>query len=148
MLKALITTLFVVGTASVAVAGPAVRDHRTAPAYQPDVHAKHRSGPIRPVWTTLGGVYRPTDGAVSFRVSPAANRFTTLRLQSASGKSLIQRVRIQFANGGQQVVNLNRYISPENPIITIDLKGQARNITQVTVVGRNARASSYNVLAI
>ncbi len=166
-LKALITTL-VLGSssvASVAVAhpghapnaptAPSVRDHR-APAYQPIRHEApiyrspyHRPF-YRPAWVTLGSVDDIVDGEMSFRVGRFAHdrQFTTLKLQSEGGKSLINRVLIRFANGRTQVVELNQYLNASNPAITIDLKGQARSVTKVTVIGRNARQSAYRVLAI
>ena len=175
-IKALITML-VLGSSSVAMArpvtvsgtaeaswtygttrapAPIVRDHRThvrapapAPAYQADYHRPHRSPPFVPVWTTLGAMNRIADGEMSFAVNPYASRFSTLKLQSSAGKSLIYRVKIQFANGRTQVVELNKYLMAGSPTITIDLAGEAaRSIRNVTVVGRNARMSAYSVLAI
>jgi len=171
-IKALITML-VLGSSSVAMArpvtvsgsvkaswtygtapAPIVRDHRTqvparAPAYQTDHHAKHRSPPFVPVWTTLGAMNRVADGEMSFAVNPYASRFSMLKLQSSAGKSLIYRVKIQFANGRTQVVELNKYLMAGSPTITIDLAGEgALSIKNVTVVGRNARMSAYSVLAI
>ena len=171
-IKALITML-VLGSSSVAMArpvtvsataeaswtygtapAPIVRDHRTqvparAPAYQTDYHRPHRSPPFVPVWTTLGAMNRIADGEMSFAVNPYASRFSMLKLQSSAGKSLIYRVKIQFANGRTQVVELNKYLMAGSPTITIDLAGEAaRSITNVTVVGRNARMSAYSVLAI
>lgn len=160
-LKALITT-FVLGSSSVAMAhpghAPAVRDHR-APAYQqptyqqPIRHAApyYRAPAHRPAWVTLGSVDDIVDGEMSFRVGRFAHdrQFTTLKLQSQSGKSLINRVLIRFANGRTQVVELNQYLTASSPAITIDLKGQqGRSITKVTVIGRNARQSAFRVLAI
>jgi hypothetical protein len=161
-LTALITTL-VLGSSSVAMARPAsptvVRDHRTpvqqpapiyqpapqpAPIYQPapDYHRPHHRS-----WITLGGIDHKVDGAMSFGVR-WGQQFSTLKLKSEAGKSLINRVVIQFANGRTQVVELNQYLNRSNPTITIDLDGRARAIAKVTVVGRNARSSAYRVLAI
>ena len=112
-----------------------------APIYQPH-HAR---------WVTLGAINQIADGAMTFRVGRfnerAAERFSTLKLQSEGGKSLIYRVQIQFANGRTQTVEINRYLNAANPSITIDLEGRGRAITKVTVVGRNARQSAYRVLA-
>ncbi|HSK05025.1 MAG TPA: hypothetical protein VK932_27440, partial [Kofleriaceae bacterium] len=107
--------------------------------------------PFVPLWATLGTESRIIDGAMSFRVDPRLRsaRFTALKLQSSAGKSLIHRVEIQFANGRKQIVALNQYLTAASPTITIDLAGDAaRSIRNVTVVGRNARQSSYSVLAI
>lgn len=167
-LKALITML-VLGTSSVAsvaaprpVPAPIVRDHRTQPApvfqptpvhlppvYRPPVYQPRPLPPVqRPSWVTLGGVHQITDGAMTFRVGRLARGFSTLKLQSAAGKSLIQRVLIQFMNGRTQTVELGRYLNASNPTITIDLAGRTRSIAKVTVIGRNARQSAFRVLAI
>ena len=150
--KAFITML-VLGSSSVAMAHPVsysgfegapvvVRDHRM-PA--PELH----SGPFVPQWTTLGTENQIASGAMQFRVSPSLGKFSMLKLQTAAGKALINRVEIKFTNGATQVVALNQYLTAANPIITIDLDGnKARSIRNVTVVGKNARQSAYRVLAI
>jgi hypothetical protein len=102
---------------------------------------------------TLGTENQIVDGAMAFRVNARqnngfANGFTTLRLQSTAGKSLINRVEIQFANGGRQVVQVGQYLNASSPMITIDLDGERRAIRSVTVVGRNARQSAFNVQAM
>lgn len=167
-IKALITTLLVLGSSSVALArpvtasghagAPIVRDHRahgpSAPAFEPAFEpayggATYHSRRFVPLWATLGAESRIVDGEMAFHVNPYRGRFTTLKLQSTSGKSLVYRVKIQFANGRTQVVELNRYLNASSPTITIDLAGDAaRAIRKVTVVGRNARQSAYSVLAI
>jgi hypothetical protein len=168
-LKALVTML-VLGSSSVALARPVavsgsagasitVRDHRAprdyrapVPAPAPAHDGSYRTPPpFVPLWVTLGTESRIIDGAMAFRVNPTLRsaRFSALKLQSAGGKSLIHRVEIQFANGRTQVVQLNQYLTAASPTITIDLAGDAaRAIRNVTVVGRNARQSSYSVLAI
>lgn len=158
-IKALITTV-ILGSSSVAMARPVVvsthadaqltiRDHR-APQPQPQYgfQAWRRPAP-RPMWMTLGSINQITDGNMSFAVRQSAGRLSTLKLQTGAGKSLIYRVLVQFASGATQTVELNQYLNAANPTITIDLAGaSARAVTNVTVVGRNARLSSYSVLAI
>jgi hypothetical protein len=164
-IKALITTL-VLGSSSVAMARPVAPIHdrpipvepdggpgympAPRPIYQPAPRPYYPGAYHRASWTTLGGVSHIVDGEMSFR--PARFRgeqqFSTLKLQSDAGKSLIYRVLIQFQNGRTQVVELNQYLNASNPSIQIDLNGRARSIAKVTVVGRNARQSAYRVLAI
>src|SRR5262249_8971941 len=156
--KALIT-LLVLGSSSVAMAHPVsysgiegasvvVRDHRM-PAPAPAYEGSFRSPVFVPQWTTLGTESQIASGAMKFHVSPSVGKFTMLKLQTAAGKSLINRVEIKFANGATQVVALNQYLTAANPRITIDLDGDsARSIRNVTVVGKNARQSSFSVLAI
>src|SRR5690242_1903677 len=117
-IKALITML-VLGSSSVAMAHPvsnvgfeggpvSIRDHR--PTFVPQ-------------WTMLGTENQIANGAVKFRVNAATGKFSMLRLQTTAGKSLINRVEIQFGNGARQVVALNQYLTASNPRITIDLDG-------------------------
>lgn len=167
--KALIPTLFVLGSSSIAMArpvtvtghaeatltlggglaatSPMIRDHRS---YRPEVPAPAADcAPSQSAWITLGGINRIVDGDMSFTVGRWGRQFSTLKLQSSAGKSLIYRVKVQFTNGRTQVVELNKYLNAASPSITIDLDGySARSIAKVTVVGRNARQSAYSVLAI
>src|SRR5262245_8494483 len=110
-IKALITTL-VLGSSSVAMAHPVatqiVRGQPT-PVYQPapvPQPAYHRAA-----WMTLGSVNQIANGAMAFRVGWNAEQFSTLKLQSQGGKTLVQRVLIQFANGRMQMVELNQYLT-------------------------------------
>ncbi len=156
--KALITT-FVLGSSaarpsSVAMAHLVAAPVTVRPVAQPVAEPLHRApmpapyeltyqlGYRRSSWVTLGGVNHIVDGQMSFRLGRmglASERFSTLQLQSQAGKSLIQRVLIQFGNGRTQVVEVNQYLNASNPTITIDLDGRARTISKVTVIGRNAR---------
>ena len=173
-LKALITTL-VLGSSSVAMAHPVSAPAPVSqPVYQPVSQPIYR-GPMppqyapgyepavyqpqyqHPSWVSLGSVDHIVDGQMTFRLgragragrfSGAGEQFSTLKLQSEAGKSLIQRVLIQFSNGRTQVVEVNQYLNASNPAITIDLEGRTRTIAKVTVIGRNARQSAYRVLAI
>jgi hypothetical protein len=129
---------------------PVVRDHRTqhaAPAPGP-LH----SPPFIPAWVTLGTVDRILETSIAFRADQrqtgVANGFTTIRLQSTAGKSLISRVEITFANGATQVVQLGQYLTAASPVITIDLAGERRAVRTVNVVGRNARQSAFSVQAM
>ena len=147
-IKALITML-VLGSSSVAMAHPvSYSGFEGAPIVDRD-HRMPHSGPFVPQWTTLGTESQISSGAMKFRVSPSLGKFSMLKLQTTSGKALINRVEIQFTNGGKQTVALNQYLNASNPIITIDLEGNwARSIRNVTVIGKNARQSAYSVLAI
>jgi hypothetical protein len=161
-IKALVTML-VLGSSSVAMArpvtvqsyeeAPIVRDHRRLPPESAAAEGAPRTPPFVPPWVTIGTESRAIDGAMAFRVSPRldngfAKGFTTLRLLSAGGKSLISRVEIQFANGRRQLVELNKYLTASSPSLIIDLDGERRSIRKVTVVGRNARQSTFSVQAM
>ena len=161
MLKALITTL-ILGSSSAAMArpvapiyqptqpAPTYRHYEPAPVYRTPAYRTpaYRTPAYRSSWVTLGSVNHIADGEMSFWMGRTMNdRFSTLKLKSSAGKSLIQRVLIQFANGRTQTVDVNQYLNASNPTITIDLQGRERAISKVTVIGRNARQSSFSVLA-
>jgi hypothetical protein len=145
--------LHVSGAAHFGTKGPAYRPHQPAPVYH---RPAYQPAPVyrpvyRPAWVSLGGVSHIADGEMSFwpnRFAREGREFSTVKLQSNGGKSLIYRVLIQFQNGRTQTVELNQYLNASNPSITIDLAGRTRQIAKVTVIGRNARQSAFQVMAI
>ena len=158
---ALVTAL-VLGSSSVALARPyatpVVRDHRAPqvvvlptqlPQQAPMTPTWYPPRPApRPAWLTLGTVNQIIDGDMAFYVGHRTSKLSTLKLQNLTGKTLVQRVLIQFANGRTQTVELNQYLMASSPTLTIDVQGEARSVTKVTVVGRNARQSAYSLLAV
>jgi hypothetical protein len=159
-LKALITTL-VIGSSSVALAaptvGPTVRDHRNALDYHTTAGIQFQGPPARPVrpirpapltWVTLANNMQVA-GRTSIKVAPTARQFTRLELRAQQGNTSIDKVTIVFGNGRSQVVDLNRKLSKRDSTLSIDLKGNARSIDRIVVVGKSkGRRASLDVLAI
>lgn len=168
-LKALITTI-VLGTSSVALAAPVVRDHRT-PAPTPVATIDHRntidinaSAELRfgrpgyyptpaPMPPTLSWISLANDAKVSgrtaIRVPQGTRAFTKLELRAQQGNTQIDRVLITFGNGQTQTVELNKRLSKFQSAISIDLNGSSRFITKVVLVGKsNGRRASVDVLAL
>jgi hypothetical protein len=167
-IKALITTL-VIGSSSVALAAPTVRDHRTSD-YSPtidhrnaidinasaDIRFQQRQRPVRPMppvyvaptWVTLANDMQ-VNGRTSIKVSPTARQFTKLELRAEQGNTSIDKVMIVFGNGRSQVVDLKTRLGKRDSSVSIDLTGNARSIERIVLVGRsNGRRASLDVLAI
>src|SRR5690242_14610347 len=102
-IKALITTL-VLGTSSLAVAAPAVRDHRTPVVAPAPAAFWHRPAP-RPMYPVTLASSQTVNGRDVIRVSAAQRAFTKLELRSTKGRTKLDKVMITFANGGTQLID-------------------------------------------
>jgi len=175
--KAIIASL-VLGSSSVAMAAPSVtvsataqgsygttvvRDHRdegheassvvVQPAYQ---EASWHSGwdggrklpPVyRPV-TLASGLSFAGDGRKFITVGAQAGRFETLQISAAGGRTFLQQVYVQFANGQEQVIrNLDRTLTG-NESVTLDLDGGRRGIRRIVVYGNNGRRRSAGAFSV
>jgi hypothetical protein len=174
-LKILITTL-ILGSSSVALAAPEVRDHRThttttivapppvAPIAQPSVIVTpvrfDKRVQVKPVpaswrrpavqsWTTLANNAR-IDGRMVLDLKAFNRQFSRLALRSdGNGRTKIDRVMILFGNGQRQVVELDAKLSKKSANVSIDLQGDTRNIDKIVLVGKtNGRNASIDVLAL
>jgi hypothetical protein len=157
----------VVGTSSIAAAAPTVRDHRgNAPAsvsvnagfhgelaVRPNVYPMIRPQPMPPrplpiSWVTLANDTQ-LDGRTLIKVAPSTRAFTKLQLRADDGRAQIDRVMITFGNGRTQVVKLDKKLSKRDSSISIDLRGESRNIERIVVVGRtHGRGAGLDVLAL
>ena len=64
-----------------------------------------------------------------------AGRFQKLDIRSASGRTFIKQVYVQFDNGQEQVLrNLDRTLVG-NDCLTLDLDGGRRSIRRIVVYG-------------
>jgi hypothetical protein len=170
-LKALITTL-VIGSSSIALAGPTVRDHRTpAPTvtttsaaaqlqFRGDIRLadgrmQRRPAPApaytRPLtWVSLADNAQ-VNGRALINVARTQRQFTKLSIRAeGNGRTSIDQVMIEFGNGKRQVVKLDAKLSvKKQPSLTIDLAGDSRKIQRIVLVGKsNGRNASVDVLAI
>ncbi len=101
----------------------------------------------RTQWTTLAGSAKIWGSAEYIRVGRQAGRFDKLELKRLSGKTQINFVKINFANGQSQWARLDTTLDRNNPITTIDLNGQHRSISSIVVYGSGSARSSYSILA-
>lgn len=145
-IKAIVTTL-ILGSSSLALAAPTVRDHRTpAPAFQPVYQAPVRPAP-RPM---IKPVVLKNDARIQGRDVIRVNTtraFTKLELRSQSGRTQLDKVLITFSNGQSQVVDCNKTLNG-NETFSIDLAGNARNIKKIVLVGKSGRRAALDVIAV
>ena len=165
-IKTLVLAL-IVGSSSIAAAAPAVRDHRdNAPstvtlyggfagklAVRPIAYPTIRPQPMPPrpmpiSWVTLANDAQ-LDGRALIKVAPNARAFTKLQLRADDGRAQIEKVMITFGNGRTQIVNLDKKLSKRDSSVSIDLRGESRNIERIVVVGRtHGRGAGLDVLAL
>jgi hypothetical protein len=155
-LKAIITAALVIGTSTVALAQPAqggvqvsnessfqVRDHREPmptpapyrPVYQPPIV-------VAPQLHVIANT-KLTNGAdrIWMRTQP----LRTIKLQAIKGRTDVTQVAIKFANGRTQLVQENKMLT-QSSCIDIDLAGNVRNVTGITIFGQGGARSQFQVL--
>ena len=180
-IKALIASL-VLGSSSAAMAAPAgtvtvnasaaygttgttvVRDHRAPDAPLPPVYSQRAAAPVYqspPIWrrpaprpVTLATGLHFTGGRTTIAVASQGRAFGSLQISAAGGRTFIQQVAIEFANGQTQVVRkLNATLTGDQSI-TVDVAGDRRNIKRVTVYGKDINsgwrrsAGAFTVTAV
>ncbi len=169
-IKALLTTALLLGTSSLALARPAtladgqVRDHRTPtvlaappiqvaqaprPAYGRDLRddrRDRRDGRFQrqaaPV--VLSSAARLDRGRAVIAL-PQTRPLRSLTLQATGGTTKIRTVEITFANGRTQLVQANVTLAGA-ATYAIDLPGDMRQVTSLTVLGKSGRRASFQVL--
>jgi hypothetical protein len=155
-LKAIITAALVIGTSTVALAQPAqggvqvsnessfqVRDHREPmptpapyrPVYQPPIV-------IAPQLHVIANT-KLTNGKDKIWMRTQA--LSTIKLQAIKGRTNVTEVAIKFANGRTQIVQENKMLT-QSSCIDIDLAGNVRNVTGITIFGQGGARSQFQVL--
>ena len=135
-IKAIVTTL-ILGSSSLALAQPTVRDHRDQTSY-------FRPAP-RPRAIVLAQSTR-LQGRDVIRVNDQ-RAFTKLELRSQSGRTELDKVLITFGNGQSQVIDCNKVLNGSESF-SIDLAGNARNIKKIVLVGKSGRRAAIDVIAV
>jgi hypothetical protein len=69
----------------------------------------------------------------------------TIKLEATKGRTQISQVKIRFANGQSQIVYPNKQLWGQSSI-DIDLDGNVRNVTGITVYGNANMRSSFEIL--
>jgi hypothetical protein len=168
-ITALLTTLALAGTASIAMASPTrTYDRRTGVEYvhdggyridaAPRLHGNldrfarfddsrselgwHRGrglddfGPrrYRSTWVALSAPQRYRSDRQCIEVHDRGT-FTQLRLQSNAGRTAIDRVIVQFADGSNQVAELDRELDRHGEFVELPLDGNNRRIDRIIVNG-------------
>jgi len=148
-MKKLIITSLVLGLSSAAFAAPGSqgyndrdrdRDEHGLRQPAPPQIRDHRM-PLR--WMALSSNLR-VSGKKAIAIRSQAV-FSQLKLEAAAGSTFIDKVVITFGNGRSQTVNLDKWLTSRTPL-SIDLNGNLRKVTKVTVYGKGARRSSIKLL--
>lgn len=171
-IKALLITLGILGTSSVAMArpvlsysaeasvnfgsshGPVVRDHRWNPRPAPMPVRSHQRPMRYDSWdndfyqhraVVLGeGLYF---GDTEYRkdiVVGAQGRFRALELRSDGGATYIMKVVIEFADGGVQQIDINRTLRGYQAM-TLDLDGRSSRAFHRIFIYRADGAEAHNM---
>jgi hypothetical protein len=141
-LAVLVTTL-ILGASSVALA-----DHPTpnAPYAPSDRVYRPRPFPTQS-WTTLSSGRLSMRGRALVDVS-SNERFEKLKLE-AFGAMFVDRIKIVFANGKSQVVEVDKRLGRRGESsLTIDLEKRSRKIDKIVVYGRGGRRAAFKLMAI
>jgi hypothetical protein len=143
MLKALIATA-ILGTSTLAVAEPLVRDHRDfGNSYSDDYRAprtdrqsfqrfrQQRRGPIMLAQNLELDRRQPAYVALDGRVSQ-------LRFDADDGRVFIDSVIVMFDDGRSQTLTINRRLNDRSQPLTLDIQGR---VTGVYIYGMSRRGS-------
>jgi hypothetical protein len=87
----------------------------------------------RPTWVALGAPHQ-LGGSACIEVRDPGT-FTQLRLQSDSGFADVNRVIVQFADGSDQVAELDRALDQRGEFVELPLDGNNRRIEKIVVTG-------------
>lgn len=122
------------------------------PAYRPDFRPDHRQSQYGydqryTTWQPLTSLDRLDRRGDMFDLS-TRGRFSQLRLQNQSGRTLVRQIEIVFENGQRQLVRVDRALEGNHAMVNIDLDGDARRIDKIFVDGRSGRGGSYQLYAM
>lgn len=101
----------------------------------------------RPTWVALDAPQPLIRGQECIEVSDPGT-FTQLRLQSNAGVADIDRVIVEFADGSQQVADLDRALDQPGEFVELPLDGNNRRIERIIVTGATARHGDLQVFGI
>jgi hypothetical protein len=160
-MKALITTL-VLGSSSVAVAGPSVsftahaqaswgttsagplvRDHRYGDEGRFDDLRRRRAG----TWIALS---EPVSAARRnvIRLGERRDDISKLRLQTTRGSTYIYALNIRFDDGSRQVLTVNKWLYSGMPSLELDLPRNRRGIDRIIVTSYAGRGAMYQLFGL
>jgi hypothetical protein len=157
--KAIIASLVVLGSSSVAMASPSVTFSANAEAtYGTTIVRDHRIDPtpVAPYYQREGNVWRgerrpifhrpvllasnlqfARDGRTFITVGDQMGRFQSLQITAGAGRTFVKQVYVQFENGQEQVIrNLDRMLYGHQSM-TLDLNGNRRAIRRIVVYGND-----------
>ena len=158
-LKAIITAALVIGTSTVALAQPAQGGVQVTndSSFQERDHRDHREpmpapAPYRPVYQPPVVVAPQLHVIANTTLTYGADRIwmrtqplSMIKLQAIKGRTQVSSIAIKFANGRTQWVQENKLLT-QSSCIDIDLDGNVRNVTGITIYGQGGARSQFQVL--
>lgn len=153
-LKAIITAALVIGTSTVALAQPTqggVQVNATS-SFQVRDHREPMPAPYRPIYQRPVVVAPQLHVIANTKLTNGADRIwmraqplRTIKLQAIKGRTHVTQIAIKFANGRTQIVQANKLLT-QSASIDIDLAGNVRNVTGITIFGQGGARSQFQVL--
>jgi hypothetical protein len=146
-LKILVTTL-ILGTSSLALAQPIVRDHRLEDRYddrriESDSRVERfRFHRMRTAPVTLAQNMEVTLRRPAFL---SLNGVTKLRFDADEGHAYIHSIILTFSNGAQQTVDVRQRVTSRSMPLTVDIDNRA---TGVYVYGSTRGRGSLDVVGL
>lgn len=98
-------------------------------------------------WITVTAPTRIDRGRQFISDLPDFGLVSRVRLVSNAGQTSIEKVLVRFADGGEQVVTLNRSLNRWYQTIDFQLNG-ARKVASFVVYGSSSNGAAYQILAM
>lgn len=139
--------MVVTATTSVATAEPKQRETSGRISYtgkQEWPTTTHRDGDV----VELASPTPAKHGKEFIEVGPDAGAFSQLRVDAHQGTVIVRRVRIDYADGKSQVVNVEKTLNKHNPSATIILARGPRQIDSVIVMTAQETNGSYSLSGV
>ena len=95
-------------------------------------------------WITILDDYSTYTNRQFVPLAGRMSRFRTIRISRANGSPFIRRVLIEFADGTNQVVRVDRALEPGRDVF-VDLQGGRRDIRRIVVLTRPDPQSAYSI---
>lgn len=136
-LKILVTTL-ILGTSSLALAQPIIRDHRRADSdYRFEARRFRRIAPVTLATNMEVTLRRPAFVSL--------NGMTKLRFDADEGHAYIHSIVLRFSNGAQQTIDVRKRVTSRSMPLTVDIDSRA---TGVYVYGSTRGRGSLDVVGL
>jgi hypothetical protein len=140
--KAILATLFVVGSSTAALAQPVATVTPTNTNYTATVQMRdHRR---LPVWGVLSSGDALANGRTSVKVS-SLRQLSELRLTATRGTTEIDKIQIKFTDGKSEIVTPDQTINAKSPSLTVNLSSWER-VKSITVLGHSGRRAQFEIL--
>ena len=137
-----LSALLLAGTVSLVSAAPNDKETTERVSYtdkaRPDT-------PTGDGWVELASPTPASHGREYIAVAPDAGPFVRLRIEANAGRPIVRAVRIDYTDGTQRVMRIDKVIGKQRPSY-VDLRGP-RRIERVVVTTEGTKKALYTVHA-